>query len=132
MRTHNIPSCYRKSKRSLLCLLTWRYYQSSLAQLPLSRTNLHGPKGVRAIEVRLYTEHKRADISKGKPFQPAISCLISSCKLLFTRMVHFLRKQIYYFKFNLPSSCVSTLNPISLRKAKTLWSFGLSECKRVL
>ena len=26
MRIHKIPSCYRKSKRSLLCLLTWRYY----------------------------------------------------------------------------------------------------------
>ena len=25
----------------------------------------------------------------------------------------------------------STLNPIALRKAKTLWSFGLSECNRV-
>ena len=32
MRTHKIPSCYRKSKRSLLCLLTWRYYQPSLAR----------------------------------------------------------------------------------------------------
>ena len=35
MRTHNIPSCYRKSKRSLLSLLTWRYYQLSLAQTTL-------------------------------------------------------------------------------------------------
>ena len=26
---------------------------------------------------------------------------------------------------------VSSVNPIALRKAKTLWSFGLSECKRV-
>ena len=25
-------------------------------ELPLSRTNFHGPKGVRAIEVRLYCE----------------------------------------------------------------------------
>ena len=54
LRTHNIPSCYRKSKRSLICLLTWRFHQPSLLELPLSRTNFHGPKGVRAIEVRLY------------------------------------------------------------------------------
>ena len=32
MRTHNIPSCYRKSKRFLLCLLTWRFPQPSLAR----------------------------------------------------------------------------------------------------
>ena len=32
MRTHNIPSCYRKSKRSLLFLLTWRYNQPPLAR----------------------------------------------------------------------------------------------------
>ena len=32
MRTHNIPSCYIKSKRSLLRLLIWRYYQPSLAR----------------------------------------------------------------------------------------------------
>ena len=32
MRIRNIPSCYRKSKRSLLCLMTWGYYQPSLAQ----------------------------------------------------------------------------------------------------
>ena len=32
MIAHNIPSCYRKSKRSLLSLLTWRYCQPSLAR----------------------------------------------------------------------------------------------------
>ena len=32
MRTHNIPSCYRKAKRSLSCLLTCHYYQPSLAR----------------------------------------------------------------------------------------------------
>ena len=32
MRTHNIPSCYRKSKRSLLCLVTWGYCQPSMAR----------------------------------------------------------------------------------------------------
>ena len=53
MRTHNIPSCYRKSKKSLSCLLTWRYNQPSLARTtPVSR--FHGLKCVRAIEVRLY------------------------------------------------------------------------------
>ena len=38
----------------LLCHLTWRYNQSSLARTTLPRTNFHGPKGVRAIEVRPY------------------------------------------------------------------------------
>ena len=54
MKTHNIPSSYRKSKRSLLCLLTWRYNQPLLARTTPVRTNFHGPNGVRAIEVRLY------------------------------------------------------------------------------
>ena len=27
---------------------------------------------------------------------------------------------------------MGTVNPTALRKAKTLWSFGLSECKRVV
>ena len=34
MRTHSIPLCYRKSKRSLLCLLTWRSNQPSMAVSP--------------------------------------------------------------------------------------------------
>ena len=55
MRTHNIPSCYRKSKRSSLFLLTWCFYQPSLARTtPVSNSNFHGPKGVRAIEGLLY------------------------------------------------------------------------------
>ena len=54
MRTHNIPSYYRKSKRSLLCLLTWRFYQPSLARTTPVSNYLYGPKGVPAIEVRLY------------------------------------------------------------------------------
>ena len=44
MRTHNIPSCYTKSKRSLLFFLNWRFCQPSLARTTLSRTNFHGPK----------------------------------------------------------------------------------------
>ena len=57
MRTHNIPLYYRKSKRSLSCLLlTWSFFiNTHWLELPLSRTNVHGPNGVRAIEVRLYS-----------------------------------------------------------------------------
>ena len=55
MRTHNIPSRKRKSKR-------YPYYSSwpgaminiHQLELPLSRTNIHGSKGVRVIEVLLY------------------------------------------------------------------------------
>ena len=64
MRTHNIPSCYRKSKRFLLSLLTWRYYQPSLARTTPSQTNFHGPEGVRAIEVLLY-EQRLLKFQKG-------------------------------------------------------------------
>ena len=31
------------------------FFNPHLLELPLSRTSFHGPKGVRAIEVRLYT-----------------------------------------------------------------------------
>ena len=41
-------------KIPLLCLLTRRYDYHSLARTTLSRTNFHGPEGVRAIEVLLY------------------------------------------------------------------------------
>ena len=34
-------------------------------------------------------------------------------------------------RFTSPENVLVQLNPIALRKAKTLWSFGLSECKRV-
>ena len=55
MSTHKIPSCYRNSKR-------YPYYASCPGaiinphwlELPLSRTNFHGPKVVRTIEVLLY------------------------------------------------------------------------------
>ena len=56
MKTHNIPLGYRNAKRSLLCLRTWRYNNHHWLELPLSRTNFHGPKGVQAIEVRLYID----------------------------------------------------------------------------
>ena len=61
MRTHNIHSCLKKIDMiSLLCLLIWLYNNPQLLELPLSRTHFHSPKGVRAIEVRLYYE-------KGEP-----------------------------------------------------------------
>ena len=41
-------------------LVTW-------LELPLSRTNFHGPKGVRAIEFRLYMYIDRLTGALGKP-----------------------------------------------------------------
>ena len=41
-------------KTSLLYHLTWRIINPQWLELPLSRTIFHSPKGVRAIEVRLY------------------------------------------------------------------------------
>ena len=51
MRTHNIPSCYRHPYYA-----SWpgAFINPHWLELPLSRNNFHGPKGVRAIEVRLY------------------------------------------------------------------------------
>ena len=43
-----------KSKRSLLCLLTWRYYQPSLARTTPVSNYFDGPKGVGPIEVLLF------------------------------------------------------------------------------
>ena len=55
MRTHNKPSCLKKIKMiSILILLTLRYNNPHWLELSLSRTNFHGPIGVRATEVRLY------------------------------------------------------------------------------
>ena len=61
MRTHNIPSCYRKSKRFLLCPRPFANSNPHWLEQPLSRTNFHGPKDVRAIEVRLYILMKFKD-----------------------------------------------------------------------
>ena len=54
MRTHNIPSCYRKSKKSYYDSLPGAFINPQWLELPLSRTNFHGPEGVRATEVRQY------------------------------------------------------------------------------
>ena len=52
MRTHNIPSFLRKSKKYSY-YATWpgAIINPHWLELPLSRTNFHGSKGVRAIEV---------------------------------------------------------------------------------
>ena len=44
MRTHNIPSCYRKSKSFLLCLLIWRFHQPSLARTARLELTVMVPK----------------------------------------------------------------------------------------
>ena len=55
MRTHNIPSCYRNQREPHYASWPGAVINPHWLELPLSRTNLNGPKGVRAIEVRLYT-----------------------------------------------------------------------------
>ena len=58
MRTHNIQSLCRKSKIFskiiAICFLNWCHDYPQWLELPMSRTNFHGPEDVRAIEVRLY------------------------------------------------------------------------------
>ena len=56
MRTHNIPSCQRKSNRYTY-FASWLYTMINIywLELPLSRTYFHGSRGVRAIEVLLYS-----------------------------------------------------------------------------
>ena len=46
-------------KISLLYHLTWRIINPKWLELPLSRTNFHSPKGVRANEVRLYMVNEK-------------------------------------------------------------------------
>ena len=40
------------------------------------------------------------------------------------------RKELFTICLN-PSPSIVSFNPVALRKAKTLWSFGFSECNRV-
>ena len=58
MITLNIPLFYRRSKRHPyvipICLLTCATINPQWLELPVSRTNFHSPKDVRAIEVPLY------------------------------------------------------------------------------
>ena len=55
MRTHNIPSCYRKSEILIMPPnLPGAFITPHWLKLPLSRTNFHHPKGVSATEDRLY------------------------------------------------------------------------------
>ena len=53
--TQHIFMLKKIEKISLLCRLTWLHYQHHWLKLTLSRINFHGPKGVRAIEVLLYS-----------------------------------------------------------------------------
>ena len=54
MRPHNILSCIRKSKNLYFASCSGTMINTHWLELPLSRTYLHSPKSVRAIEVRLY------------------------------------------------------------------------------
>ena len=55
MRTHKIPSYWRKSKRySYYASWSGSMINSQWLKLPRYRTNFHSPEGVRAIGVRLY------------------------------------------------------------------------------
>ena len=58
MSTYNIQLLCRKSERfpklSLFASLPCAMINPQWLEIPISRTNFHGPKDVRAIEVRLY------------------------------------------------------------------------------
>ena len=60
MSTLNIQSLCRKSKRfpklSLFASWTGAMINPQWLELPMSRTNFHGPKDVRAIEVQLFLQ----------------------------------------------------------------------------
>ena len=68
MSTLNIQSLCRNLKRFpkiiAICFLNWFLINPQWLELPMSRTNFHGPKDVRAIEVRLYIEHFTTKIGK--------------------------------------------------------------------
>ena len=56
MRTHNIPSCYKNQRDPYYASSPGAFINPRWLELPLATTNFHGPKGVRAIEVRLYND----------------------------------------------------------------------------
>ena len=53
MRTHNIPPCKENQRDPYCASLPGAIMNPQWLELPLSRTNFHGLKGVRAIEVLL-------------------------------------------------------------------------------
>ena len=81
MRTHNIPSYKRKSKR-------YPYYapwpgsiiNPQWLERPLSRTNFHSPKGVRAIEILLYDLHH--DDVRGDGLRPPHGTIPAAVKMM--------------------------------------------------
>ena len=75
MRTHNIPSCYRKSKKSYASR-PGAIINSYWLGLPLSRANIHGRKGVRANEVRQY---EGACLISFTNFEYALSSYLLNC-----------------------------------------------------
>ena len=57
MGTNNMPSCQRNSSKYPIKPPDLPLKSTLIvSELPLSRTNFNGPKGVRAIEVRLNKE----------------------------------------------------------------------------
>ena len=57
MRTHNIPSYWRKSIRNPYnAIWSGSIINNQWLELPLPRTKFYSPIGVRAIEVRLYVQ----------------------------------------------------------------------------
>ena len=52
MSTQKIPSCYRNQRDPYYASFPGTIINPHWLELPMSRTNFHGPKGVRAIEVR--------------------------------------------------------------------------------
>ena len=80
MNTQHTFMLKKIKKIPLLSLLTWRYSQLSLAGTTpsLSRTNFHGPKGVRATEVRLYSIEKKTK-KKNRKFHSCQTVCVMFC-----------------------------------------------------
>ena len=81
MRTHNIPSCYRKSKRPSLFLLTWRFYQPSMVRTCLELISMV-PKVFEQLkfDCNLFVFNGTAD-SKTDLYQKAPICQKWSTKI---------------------------------------------------
>ena len=56
MKTHKIPLCYSNQRDPYNASRPGVINNPHWLELPLSRTNFHGPKDVRAIEVPLYLD----------------------------------------------------------------------------
>ena len=82
-------------------------------EIPLSRTNFHGPKGVRAIEVRLYIG-KQIGNHKLRSF--TYSFVLCGCSIYFSSIL-----QIGYVKVRMSRSTSESSLDFEITRIDCMW-----------